>query len=133
MKYILLAGRIFYSFIFLMTIMSHFSRGAIDYAKSQGVPAASVLVPFSGIMAFVGALSIILGYKAKWGALLIILFLIPVTFTMHAFWRSTDAMQSQMQMAMFMKNISLLGAAMIIVYFGSGPLSLDKESVSVKQ
>lgn len=131
MKYLLLLGRIFYSLIFLTTIMSHFSSGAIEYAKSQGVPAASFLVPASGIMACVGALSIILGYKAKWGALLIVLFLIPVTFMMHGFWKVADPMQSQMQMAMFMKNISMLGAALIIAYFGSGPLSLDKEKMSV--
>jgi putative oxidoreductase len=126
MKYLLLLGRILFSLIFLLTIMSHFSSGAIAYAKSQGVPLANVLVPFSSIMACAGALSIILGYKPRWGALLIILFLVPVTFMMHAFWRLTDEMQMQMQMAMFMKNISMMGAALIIMYFGTGPLSLDR-------
>jgi putative oxidoreductase len=46
---------------------------------------------------------------------------------MHAFWKETDPMQMQMQMSMFMKNMSMLGGALIIAYFGAGPLSLDKK------
>src|SRR3989442_1489815 len=126
MKYIVLIGRILYSFIFLHAIMFHFSGDAIAYAASAGVPAASFVVPFSGILAFAGALSIILGYKAKMGAWLIIIFLIPVTFFMHAFWKEADHMRMQMQLAMFLKNISMLGAAFMISYFGSGPLSIEK-------
>ncbi len=133
MKYLVLTGRILYSLIFLQAILFHFSDKAINYAAAAGVPAASVLVPFAGILAFAGALSIILGYKAKWGAWLIILFLIPVTFMMRAFWKETDPMQAQMQMTMFMKNISMLGGAFMIAYFGSGPLSIDKKNLEIKE
>ncbi len=125
MKYIPLIGRTLFSLIFLMTIMGHFSAGAIGYATSAGVPMASFLVPLSGVVAFLGALSIILGYKAKIGAWLIALFLIPVTFMMHKFWTITDPMMMQMQMSIFMKNISILGGALMIAYFGAGPMSLD--------
>ena len=125
MKLLLLIGRILYSLIFLVTIISHFSANTIGYAQLRGIPAPTVLVPFSGALAFAGAVSIILGYKAKLGAWLIIIFLVPVTLMMHDFWNVSDAMQVQIQMAMFMKNISMLGAALLITYFGSGPLSLD--------
>ena len=87
---------------------------------------ANVLVPLSGIMATLGGLSILLGFKARWGALLIILFLIPVTLTMHAFWNVDDPSLQQMQMSMFMKNISMLGAACLIAWFGAGPMSVDE-------
>lgn len=126
MKIILLIGRILFSLIFLMTVSFHFSKDAIGYAASQGVPAAAFLVPASGIIATLGALSIILGFKARWGALLIVLFLVPVTFMMHNFWTISDPMQRQMQMSMFMKNLSILGGALIIAYFGSGPYSVDR-------
>jgi putative oxidoreductase len=125
MKYLTLLGRILFSLIFLSSLTVHFSKGAIAYAGSQGVPLASIAVPFSGLMAFVGGLSIASGYKAKWGALLLVVFLIPVTIILHNFWAMKDAMMSQMQYAMFMKNISMLGAALLIMHFGSGPLSLD--------
>lgn len=99
----------------------------IGYAASQGTPAPSFLVPVSGIIAFAGGLSIVFGYKAKLGALLIIIFLVPVTLWMHAFWKITDPMAQQMQMVMFMKNVSMMGAAMLITYFGAGPLSVDEK------
>jgi len=130
MKYLVLVGRILFSLIFLMTLMGHFKQQTIDYACAQGVPAASYLVPLSGIIAIIGALSIILGYKAKAGAWLLVIFLIPVTFYMHAFWKETDPMKIQMQIANFMKNISLIGASLLVTYFGSGPLSIDKEKIT---
>jgi putative oxidoreductase len=125
MKYIPLIGRTLFSLIFLMTIMGHFSSGTAAYAASAGVPMANVLVPLSGIIATLGAISIILGFKAKMGAWLIVLFLIPVTFMMHKFWTITDPMAMQMQMSVFMKNISMLGGALMITYFGAGPVSID--------
>lgn len=70
MKYIELVGRFLYSIIFLKTIMNHFTAEAIGYAVFSGIPVAYVLVPLSGILAIVGAISIILGYKTKWGGLI---------------------------------------------------------------
>jgi len=130
-----LVGRIFYVLIFLMAGAGHFSKQSIGYAASQGVPLASILVPLSGVVALAGGLSILLGYRAKLGAWLIALFLVPVTLTMHKFWAIADPMMAQMQMAMFMKNLSMLGGALLITQFGSGPLSLDarnKTSVAPK-
>ena len=125
MKYIVLVGRILFSTIFIMTIMGHFSKQDISFAAAAGVPLAPIAVPVSGIIAFLGGLSIAFGYKAKWGAWLIVLFLVPITLMMHNFWAAPDKMAAQMQMAMFIKNISILGAALMIAYFGTGPFSLD--------
>ena len=130
MRYVVLVGRVLYSGIFLMTILGHFSQGYIGYATQQGVPAAGLLVPLSGIIAIAGGLSVALGYKAKIGAWLLVIFLIPVTLAMHNFWAVTDPMMRGVQIAMFMKNLSMLGAALLITYFGSGPLSLDTRHAS---
>lgn len=121
----ILAGRVFFSLIFLLSGLNHFSKQTIAFAASQGVPLASLAVPLSGVIAVVGGLSILLGYRAKIGAWLIVLFLVPITFSMHKFWGVTDPMTAQIQMIMFMKNISMLGGALLISQFGAGPLSLD--------
>ena len=125
MKYIVLIGRILFSLIFLMSVPNHFSAPAVEYATSKGVLMPGVLVPLAGILILIGGLSVLLGYKAKWGAWLLVLFLIPVSFWMHDFWNIADPMMRQMQMINFMKNMSLLGGSLIIAFFGSGPLSLD--------
>jgi putative oxidoreductase len=129
MKAIVLIGRILFSFIFILTITSHFSSKTIDYAASAGVPMPSILVPLAGIIATLGGLSIFLGFKAKAGAWLIVLFLVPVTLYMHRFWSVTDPGMQAMQKINFMKNLSLIGAALIISQFGSGPLSVDNKPV----
>ena len=121
---VVLFGRVFFSLIFVVAGLNHFSKQMIAYAASQGVPLASVAVPVSGIIAIVGGLSILLGYRGKIGAWLIVLFLIGVT-PMHNFWAVKDPMMAQIQMIMFMKNISMLGGALLISQFGVGPLSLD--------
>lgn len=121
----ILAGRVLFSLIFILSGPNHFSKQTIAFAASQGVPLASVAVPLSGAIAVLGGLSILLGYRAKIGAWLIVLFLVPVTFSMHKFWGVTDPMTAQIQMIMFMKNISILGGALLISQFGAGPLSLD--------
>jgi putative oxidoreductase len=122
---VIFLGRLFFVLIFLMAGPNHFASQTIAYAASQGVPLASIAVPFSGLLAIVGGLSILLGYRARFGAWLIVLFLIGVTPMMHKFWTVPDPMMHQMQMIMFMKNLAMLGGALLITQFGSGPWSLD--------
>lgn len=121
----MLLGRLFFALIFLMAGPNHFSSQTIAYAASQGVPLASIVVPFSGALAIVGGLSILLGYRARIGAWLIALFLVGVTPMMHKFWVVPDPMMHQLQMIMFMKNMAMLGGALLITQFGAGPWSLD--------
>jgi putative oxidoreductase len=127
MKYILLLGRILFSLIFLIKSLEHFSGKMIDHAAGMGVPMASVFVPLAGLIALLGGLSILLGYKAKVGAWLLVIFLLPTTFMMHRFWHATDSFSIMMHQYCFLKNLSMLGAALMISYFGSGPMSLDRK------
>ncbi len=122
---IVLLGRLFYALIFLMAAPNDFTKQAIAYAASQGAPLAAIGVPLMGVISLVGGLSILLGYRAKIGAWLIVLFLLIVTPIMHRFWGLTDPMMAQQQMIHFMKNLSMLGGALLIVQFGAGPVSLD--------
>ena len=129
MQYLPLVGRILYALIFILSGVGHFAalEATSQYAGSAGVPMPEVAAIVSGIMILLGGLSIALGYKVKWGAILLVAFLIPAAFMMHNFWSIDDPMMAQTQMAMFMKNIALAGAALFMMYFGSGPFSLEKD------
>ena len=126
MKFITVLGRICYSAVFILAAPGHFKAGTIAYAASQGTPMPNILVPVSGVLALLGGLSIALGIKAKCGAWLIVLFLVPVTYMMHRFWGLTDPQAAMMQQIMFMKNVSMLGGALLITQFGSGPMSIKE-------
>ena len=121
-----LCGRILFSLIFILSSLHNFAQDTIAYAAGHGVPMANILVPLAGIIALLGGLSIAFGYHARLGALLLILFLIPVSLTMHAFWNASGPEMARMEQAQFMKNVAMLGGALLIGYFGAGPWSVDE-------
>jgi putative oxidoreductase len=71
-----------------------------------------------------GSLSLIVGYKARLGALALFLFLIPTTLVFHNFWTYPADHQKE-QMINFMKNIAIMGGLWMVISFGPGLLSLD--------
>ncbi|HEY3495012.1 MAG TPA: DoxX family protein, partial [Polyangiaceae bacterium] len=81
-----LAGRLLFTLLFFVSVPGHFDDSGVAYAASQGVPVPEILVPFSGVLLLVGGASIALGFHARIGALLLMAFLVPVTFFMHRFW-----------------------------------------------
>ena len=125
MPYLVLLGRVLFAAIFLAAAPRHFTAEGAAHAADLGVPLAAIAVPLAGLMAIGGGLSVLLGCQARAGAWLLVAFLVPVTLMMHAFWRLDDPVAVHIQQAMFMKNLSMIGAAWLIAYFGAGPLSLD--------
>lgn len=119
MPYLVVTARVLFAAIFLVAAPRHFTAEGIDHAADLGVPLAKLAVPLSGVLAIVGAVSVITGYHARLGAALLVAFLVPVTLMMHAFWTIDDPIQVHVQQAMFMKNVSLLGAAIFIACVGA--------------
>ncbi|ANI89918.1 hypothetical protein A9P82_11845 [Arachidicoccus ginsenosidimutans] len=128
MKFVVLIGRILFSLLFIFASFANLLSGkANGYAAAVGLPLPNVLVPLAGVVALVGALMILTGFKAKIGGWLIVIFLVPVTLVFHNFWSISDPQQKQEQILHFVTNVSLIGAALMIAYFGSGPLSVSKK------
>jgi len=118
-------GRALFALIFIASVFGNFSSGAIAAAGANGVPLARIVVPLSGIVALLGGVSVLLGYRARFGAFLLVVFLVPVTLVMHRFWGVADPQMAALQRVSFLKNLSMLGGALLIMYFGAGPVSLD--------
>ena len=126
MKIVLLVGRVLFSSLFLIVVPAHFTQSAINHATVHGIPFPILIIPLLGLCCLFGALSVLLGYKAKTGSWLLVLFLIFNTFSYHKFWIFPDTITREIQHFFFIKNVALLGAAMMVTYLGSGPYSLDK-------
>ena len=125
MKYTVLAGRQLFSIIFILASGQHFTPQGVAAAARHDVPWPHVMVPLAGVMALAGGLSVLMGFHTRVGAWLLVGFLVPVTVMMHNFWAVPDVAASQIEKAMFMRNVTMLGGALLITYFGAGPLSLD--------
>jgi putative oxidoreductase len=109
-------GRILFALIFINSGFAHFAQreAMTGYAQFKKVPAAKLAVPLTGLMILVGGLSVVLGFWADLGALLLAAFLIVSAFMMHNFWTMDDATQKMNETVAFFKNLSMAGAALII-------------------
>jgi len=118
MRALFIVGRVLFALIFIVAAPRHFTAEGINHATDLGVPLAALCVPVSGVMAIAGGLCVATGYRAQWGAWLLIAFLVPVTLMMHGFWRLHDPQAIHVQQAMFLKNVSLVGAALLLAQAG---------------
>ena len=121
-------SRVMLSLVFLMSAVGNkipnFNQVA-GYMASEGVPAEKLMLAGAILFLIAGSISVIVGYKARIGATLLLFFLMLATYFFHDFWTFADAAEKQQQMIQFMKNTALMGAMLFIIANGSGPMSLD--------
>ncbi len=119
MAIIFLIGRILLGGFFLYNGINHFLKAGslTHYAASKGVPAPGIAVFGTGLLLFFGGLGVILGVYPTIALSFTILFLIPTTFMMHAFWKEHDPEERVSQMIAFSKNMALLGASLMLLSY----------------
>ena len=85
------------------------------YAKSKGTPMPKLSVAFSSLLLIFGGLSVLFNVYPSIGLALLAVFLIPVTFIIHPYWKVQDPAAKMGEMINFMKNLALLGAVLILL------------------
>ena len=127
-------GRVLLCTIFFMAAVGNKIpnfQAVAGYMAKEGVPAPQVMLAGAIIFLIAGSLSVILGYKARIGATLLLVFLILATYYFHDFWTLSDPQAQQEQMIQFLKNLALMGAMLLVIANGTGPLSLDGRRADV--
>jgi len=116
-----LLGRVLLVLIFVHSgvgKIEHF-EGTAQYMAKSGMPMPSFFLVGAIFLELVGSLTVILGFFTRFGALLLIVFLIPTTLIFHTHFGD------RVQMIMFMKNVSMLGGCLVLLAHGPGRFSLD--------
>jgi uncharacterized membrane protein YphA (DoxX/SURF4 family) len=110
-------GSIIFGAYFVYSGFNHFKneKSMTGYAKSKGVPSPRMAVLLSGAMMIVGGLGFILGSRIPQSAALLLLFLIPTTFIMHAFWKVSDPSHKMNETIGFTKNMALIAALLMML------------------
>ena len=87
-----LIGRIILGGYWLMASFNHFQNLSYmsEYAKAKGTPSPKLAVAGTGVILLLGGLSIVLGVYPVVGIILLIIFLLGVSFQMHNFWKLDD-------------------------------------------
>ncbi len=121
-----LLGRILFSLVFLGSGVGHLTQteGSAQYAAYKKVPSAKLAVQVSGVLMILGAAAVILGIWMDLAGLLLAILVLLMAFMMHRFWEETDAQTKQVEMAQFMKNVSIAGAGLIIATFSIAPYTI---------
>jgi putative oxidoreductase len=121
-------GRIMLCTIFFLAAVGdkipNFDQVATERMAPEGVPFPHFMLVGAIAFLLVGSVSVVVGYKARVGALLLLVFLALAAFFFHDFWNVPEA-QVEAQMIHFMKNLSMMGAMIFIMAVGSGPWSID--------
>ena len=117
MDFVWLAGRLLFSSVFIVSALGNLKdlEHTTKMAASSGAPFPKLLSLFASLLALLGGLSIAFGYQAEIGAIFTLLFLLPVTFMVHRFWKYSDPMAVGNHRGHFWKNIGLIGGAMFIL------------------
>ena len=104
-------GRVIVCGFVFMNGFNHFAQLKMmaGYAKSKGIPAPALAVGGSGVLLFLGGLSLLLGYHPTIGAALLVIFLLGVSFGIHNFWTVQDQQARIGEMTHFLKNMAILG------------------------
>ena len=127
----LLAGRILLAMLFIVSgagKIGNFSDTA-GYMASAGLPVVNVLLALTIAVELGGGLLLVLGWKARWSAVVLFLFLIPATLIFHAFW-SAPAEQSAMQQIHFLKNLAIMGGMLLLAAYGPGAWALEQNEAA---
>ncbi len=119
--WIALIGRVCLAAIFIIlgaTKISGFD-GMVGYAASAGMPFPEIAIVLAIIIELGGGLMIALGWKTRWAAKALAVFLIVVTYFFHM------NLADQGQMTMFLKNLSIFGGVLMLIAHGAGAYSID--------
>jgi len=116
-----LIGRILLVLIFLKSGLGKIEnfQGAAQYMAKFGMPYTNFFLVGAIFFELVGSITVILGYFARFGALLLLIFLIPTTLIFHNIFKDPP------MMIQFMKNVSMFGGLLVLLSFGPGRFSFD--------
>lgn len=94
------------------------------YMASKGFTAIPLFLFGAALLELIGGLCLILGYKTRFGAAILLLFLIPATLIFHDFWNA-EGVDRAIQQVMFLKNLAIFGGLLYVLCDGPGSFALD--------
>jgi len=122
-----LLGRMLMAILF---VVSGFGKipgfeGTVGYISHQGLPFPQLLAALAILFELGGGIAIVIGWKTRFAALALALFMIVITPIFHRFWGLPPELAMQQQIH-FMKNVAVLGGILMLYAFGPGRYSLDR-------
>lgn len=128
---VVVIARVLLGLMFLLAGLSKFGnlQGTAGYIASGGLPMAYPLAVLTAAIEVLGSIALIIGFQARYAALLLALFTLAASVLFHNFW-AVAADKQYVQQLMFMKNLAVAGGLLYVFSFGAGPASVDARRAS---
>ncbi len=129
-----LIGRVCIAFIFIYDAVDSIWYFKETKAKmaSYGLTWQPDLLLIGGIFLLLsGGVLILIGYRSSFGAVLLLLYWVPVTFIVHSFWNDPEPVR-RLQATLFMKNVAIIGGLLMVLVNGSGRYSVRRLFAKIK-
>jgi len=79
----------------------------------------------------VGGVLVLIGYRSSLGAVMLLMYMVPLTFILHSWWNDPVEMQRE-QSILFMKNVAIIGGLLLVFVNGSGKYSIKRLFATTK-
>lgn len=124
---VLLLGRAAMSAVFLVAGVRKvmFYAPQVAYFTKLGFPQPEAFTWLAIAIELGAGLGLLLGWKTRWAAWLLVLFVLVATGMAHRFWEFDAAAQAN-QLNHFLKNLAIIGGLIFVASFGPGRASVDK-------
>lgn len=121
-----LLGRVLISAMFLWAAYEKIKNwnATVNYMKTKNIPYLNIILPVGVALKIIGGLSVLLGWHAHLGALLLLIVAISACLKMHDFWRMHGA-ERNMEKLLFMKDVAVIGGLFMILALGAGHFGID--------
>jgi putative oxidoreductase len=123
-----LIARVFIAFIFLFEAydsITHFKGTKITMTDYGITWQQDMLLSMAIFLLILGGVLVLLGYRSGFGASLLLIYWIPVTFIAHSWWNDPIDIRREESIE-FMKNIAIVGGLLLIIINGSGRFSIRR-------
>lgn len=116
-------ARILLCFIFFVAGISKITNftGSQQYMTEYHVPLTSILLVIAILIEILCGLSLLLGFKVRWGSIILVIYMVIVTLIFHT------KFSDPIQFIMFQKNLAIIGGLLLIFHFGPGAISFDEK------
>jgi putative oxidoreductase len=126
-----LIGRFAFGWFFLMQVMVYGGDwdGTITLMAFHGVPAAAFLLVVTLLLLTMGALSLIFGFHARYGALILFFLTLTAMVVLHDWWRITGNPSLRgVEFELFACHAAIAGGLLMLIGMGPGPLAIDNKA-----
>ena len=103
-------------------------EGTVTLMHMKHVANAEPLLALAVVLMALGGISLLLGYYARTGALILFALTIVMSVMIHDYWKITNAVDRDADYDLFIRNIAIAGGLLFLVGMGPGPFAIDQPS-----